>query len=180
MAEIALKSPGDAPASLREAAAVFVRHGSPRVVLGAVAAAAAARIWLAGWSASDLAPVAAIAALWPVLEWLIHVFILHAKPIQIGRVTFDGRVPREHRAHHRDPWNEDFVFIPFHSFSYALPIVAALCFVLTPTVRLALTALSFFLLLTLHYEIVHFLIHTRVDPRGRYYRRLWRNHRLHH
>jgi hypothetical protein len=36
------------------------------------------------------------------------------------------------------------------------------------------------LLLTLHYELIHFLIHTRVQPRTALYRTLWRNHRLHH
>ena len=180
MADAALHSPADTPDSLREAAAVFVRHGSPRVLLGALAVATAARLWLGGWSLWDLAPIAAIAAFWPVLEWLIHVFILHAKPVQIGRFTLDGRVPRKHRAHHRDPWNAELVFIPFHSFSYALPLVVALCFLLAPTRELALTALAVFLLGALHYEVVHFLIHTRVDPRGAYYRRLWRNHRLHH
>ena len=180
MAVAALRSPADTPDSLREAAAVFVRHGSPRVLLAALALAAAARVWLGGWSAWDWVPVAAIAAFWPGLEWLIHVFILHAQPIQVGRFTFDGRVPRKHRAHHRDPWNAELVFIPFHSFGYALPLVVALCFLLTPTPELALTALAVFLLGALHYEVVHFLIHTRVDPRGAYYRRLWRNHRLHH
>jgi len=180
MAHTVLRSPADTPDSLREAAAIFVRHGSPRVLLAALSAAAAARIWLGGWSAWDLAPVAAIATFWPVLEWLIHVFILHAKPVQIGRFTFDGRVPRKHRAHHRDPWNAELVFIPFHSFSYALPLVVALCFALAPTHRVALTALAVFLLLALHYEVVHFLIHTRVDAHSAYYRRLWRNHRLHH
>ena len=160
---------------------MFVAHGSPRVLLAALARGRRrARLARRLVGLGSRAPVAAIAAFWPALEWLIHVFILHAKPLQIGRFTFDGRVPRKHRAHHRDPWNAELVFIPFHSFSYALPLVAALCFLLTPTRELALTALAVFLLLALHYEVVHFLIHTRVDPRGAYYRRLWRNHRLHH
>jgi sterol desaturase/sphingolipid hydroxylase (fatty acid hydroxylase superfamily) len=30
------------------------------------------------------------------------------------------------------------------------------------------------------YEWCHFLIHTAYRPRGRYYRLIWRNHRLHH
>src|SRR5436305_1149196 len=30
------------------------------------------------------------------------------------------------------------------------------------------------------YEWTHFLIHTAVRPRSRYYRSIWRNHRLHH
>jgi len=180
VAESTPRTPGDTPETLRDAAPIFLGHGSPRVLLAALGVAAAARFGLGGWSRWDLVPVAAIAAFWPVLEWLIHVFILHAKPIQLGRFTLDGRVPRKHRAHHRDPWNAELVFIPFHSFSYALPLVVLLCFALTPTPQLALTALAVFLLGALHYEVVHFLIHTRVDPRGAYYRRLWRNHRLHH
>jgi hypothetical protein len=30
------------------------------------------------------------------------------------------------------------------------------------------------------YEWTHFLIHTAYRPRSRYYRAVWRNHRLHH
>jgi hypothetical protein len=30
------------------------------------------------------------------------------------------------------------------------------------------------------YEWTHFLIHTAHRPRSRYYRAIWRNHRLHH
>ena len=51
---------------------------------------------------------------------------------------------------------------------------------MTPTPALAATGLVFHLLLALHYEWVHFLVHTHVVPRTALYRRLWRNHRLHH
>ena len=180
MIEASPIGPGSTPATLREALPVFVGHASPRLLLGAFAVAATARVWLGGFSLLDLVPIAVIAVIWPLQEWLIHVFILHAKPKQIGRFTFDGRVPRKHRAHHGDPWNYDLLFIPFHSFSYALPLLAALCWALTPDPRLALTALAAYLLLAIHYEAIHFLIHTRVAPRGAYYRNLWRNHRLHH
>ena len=35
-------------------------------------------------------------------------------------------------------------------------------------------------LLIAFYEWIHFLIHTSYVPRSRYYKRVWRNHRLHH
>ena len=173
-------APADSPGSLREALPIFARHGSPRLLVAAVLLTGGARLVLGGFTAWDLVPVLVILALWPVQEWLIHVFILHSRPFRIGGRTFDPRVPRKHRAHHRDPWNYEILFIPLHSFAYSLPLLAALCFALTPTTELALTALCFHLLLTLHYEIVHFLVHTRVAPRTSYYRALWRNHRLHH
>jgi sterol desaturase/sphingolipid hydroxylase (fatty acid hydroxylase superfamily) len=53
-------------------------------------------------------------------------------------------------------------------------------FLLTPTTALALTALVAHLSGALHYEAVHFGVHTRVTPKGRFYQRLWQNHRLHH
>ena len=42
------------------------------------------------------------------------------------------------------------------------------------------TELAVAYLLIAFYEWIHFLIHTSHVPRSRYYRRVWRNHRLHH
>jgi hypothetical protein len=175
-----MASVGSAPATIREALPVFLSHGSPRVLLAALAASLAARAAAGGWSGFDLLPPLLIAALWPLQEWLIHVGILHWRPRRLGRWTLDFRVPREHRAHHAEPTRIAAVFIPFHSLFYSLPLLAALCFALAPSLPLALTALASYLALALHYEWVHFLIHTRVWPRSRAYQRLWRNHRLHH
>ena len=169
-----------APRTLREALPVFLRHGSPRILIAALALALAARLWLAAWSLGDLVAIAALLAFWPLNEWLIHVFLLHARPVRLLGRSFDFRVPRMHRAHHRDPWRLELLFIPIHSFLYALPLALALWLWLAPTRAIALTGIAFQLALSLHYEWVHFLIHTRVSPRSRYYQRLWKNHRRHH
>ncbi len=128
----------------------------------------------------DLVPLLGTLLYWPLQEWLIHVFILHWRPRQVAGVTLDFAVPRAHRAHHADPWRLDLIFIPLRSFLYSLPILVGLWLLITPSLPLALTGLCGFLLLTLHYEWIHFLVHTRVWPRTRLYQRLWRNHRLHH
>jgi hypothetical protein len=168
------------PATLRAAVPVFLRQASPRVLLVLVAGALAARLAAGGFSPWDLAPVAGVLVAWPIQEWLIHVYVLHRKPTRwLGR-TIDFRVPRKHRAHHRDPWRIDLVFIPCHSFLYSLPILIALWLAVTPTTPLALTGIAAHLLGALHYEWVHFLCHTRVSPRLGYYQRLVRNHRRHH
>jgi hypothetical protein len=49
-----------------------------------------------------------------------------------------------------------------------------------PAASLALTGLAFYLVMSLRYEWVHFLVHTRYRPQSEYFRRLWRSHRLHH
>ena len=175
--------PSDAaiiPSTLPTALRVFLRHGSPRVILAALGVAMAARLRVGGIEWTDILPILGTCLFWPVQEWLIHVFILHAKPVRLFGRTFDGAVPRAHRAHHRDPWRLDLIFIPFHSFSYSLPILVGLWFLVTPNARLALTGLCFYLVLTLHYEWIHFLVHTKVWPRTKLYQRLWTNHRLHH
>jgi len=168
------------PHTLREALPVFLRHGSPCLLLVLVGLALVARVRAGGFSFYDFVPATVVVLYWPIQEWLIHVFVLHAKPFEFLGRSFDLDVPRSHRAHHRDPWNYRILFIPLHSYLYTLPILVTLCFLLTPTRELALTALLVHLVLTLHYETVHFLVHTHVAPRTPYYRRLWRNHRLHH
>ena len=171
---------GASPRTIREALPVFVTHASPRILLGCLAVAIAARVAVGGLSLLDLLPLAGLALYWPVQEWLIHVFILHAKPKRIFGRTFDGRVPRKHRAHHREPWRLELLFIPLHSFVYSVPALVGLWWLVTPTAALALTGIAAHLALALHYEWVHFLVHTRVQPRTAYYQRLWKNHRRHH
>jgi hypothetical protein len=121
-----------------------------------------------------------ILAYWPLNEWLIHVFILHAKPFRLFGRTIDPAIPRKHRAHHRDPWELELVFIPGQAFVLTLPLLVGLCFLVTPTPQLALTALISYLSLSLRYEWVHYIAHTRYTPRSARAQALIRNHRLHH
>jgi len=171
---------GASPRTIAEALPVFLGHGSPRLLLACLAIALTARVAVGDFSLRDVLPLVGIALYWPVQEWLIHVFILHAKPKRIFGRTIDFRVPRKHRAHHREPWRLELLFIPMHSFAYSIPIMLALWWLVTPTPALALTGITAHLALALHYEWVHFLVHTRVQPRTAYYQRLWKNHRRHH
>lgn len=168
------------PRTVREALPIFLRHGSPFVLLVALSVALGVRWHLGAWSLWDIVPVVVLLAFWPFQEWLIHVYILHFRPFTLWGKKIDFRVPRKHREHHRQPWNYDILFIPLHSYLYSLPLLVLLWVALMPTAALAWTAVVVHLALALHYEWIHFLIHTRVRPRWRYYQRLWRNHRLHH
>jgi len=170
----------ETPRTLREALPVFVAHGSPRFLLFALALTLGARLAAGGFGPSDLAVVAVVLLYWPLQEWLIHVSVLHWRPRSVLGIRLDFAVPRKHREHHRDPWNLEILFIPLHSFLYTAPILVGSFWLLAPTPALALTGIAAHLAFALHYEAVHFLVHTRVVPRGRYYEGLWRNHRLHH
>ena len=179
-ADASAARPSDSPSTLREAVPIFLRHGSPRILIAWVVIALAVRFAVGGVSAWDVAPVAGLLLFWPLQEWLIHVFILHYRPVTVFGRTLDFPVPRSHRRHHRDPWNIDILFIPSHVFLYAIPLQVALWVGLAPTLPLAFTGLAAFYAFTLHYEWVHYLVHTRYRPKSWLYERLWRNHRLHH
>jgi len=168
------------PRTIGAAFVVFARHGSPRVLLIGVMISAAIRVRMGEWSVWDLAVIAITLVAWPIQEWILHVCLLHCPPITLWGRSYEFRIPRIHRAHHRDPWNYDILFIPLHAFVYIFSLNLLLWLMLAPTVPLAFTGATFALVLSLHYEWIHFLIHTRVSPRTRFYQRLWRNHRLHH
>ena len=170
----------DSPTNLEEAVRCFVRHNSPRFLITALAVTLSIRIFVGGWSMWDAVVVAAILGFWPIEEWLTHVFILHLEPIKLFGHTFDFEVPRSHRIHHRDPWNIEILFIPLQGYFMGLPPLLLIAFGVLPTSALALTAVTFYVAMTLQYEWWHFMVHTRVRPHYAYHRRLWRNHRLHH
>ena len=170
----------ESPTTLGGAARRFLDYLSPRVLAVATIATLGVRLALGDWTLWDGAIVLGIVAFWPLQEWLIHVFILHYRPVTVLGRTLDFPVPRSHRAHHRDPWNIDILFIPSHVFLYAIPLQLALWIGLAPTLPLAFTGLATFYALTLHYEWVHYMVHTRYRPTWWLYDRLWRNHRLHH
>jgi hypothetical protein len=185
MTNSALAAPANAshednPDTLRACVSTFFSYGSPRILTVLALAAIAFRLSLGQWVVWDLAVVAGILAFWPVVEWLIHVFILHSKPVRIFGRTIDPIVPRKHREHHRDPWRTELVFIPLHTYLYTPAILVFVWLLVMPTIPLALTGIAVYLCLSLHYEWVHFLVHTRYLPATAYYRRLRKNHRLHH
>lgn len=168
-----------APRTLSTALAVFLRHGSPLILLTLSLVAVSWRLLLGDWSAWDGLIALAWFAWWPFQEWLIHVFVLHHRPKRIGSWTFDPPNARKHRRHHRDPNNIPLTFIPLHTFATTLPLLVGLNLWLLP-LPLAATSIATFVVLSLHYEWCHYLSHVPYTPPLAYYRRICKAHTLHH
>ncbi|MFT4086820.1 MAG: sterol desaturase family protein [Gordonia sp. (in: high G+C Gram-positive bacteria)] len=171
--------------TLRGAAREFFRHPTPWMILAYLAGVVIARAAVGGGGLVDLWAPLVFVALFPLLEWVIHVFVLHWRPRTVGRLTIDTLLARDHRRHHAAPRDVDLVFIP----TRALPWVIAGLGVAVPLAIGALVGapvhatLNFMLvegLVLLGYEWTHYLIHTDYKPRGRFYKAVWRNHRHHH
>ena len=166
--------------TLRGGFGIFAGQLNPRLIAGMLAAAVLGRVALGGWSWGDLLVVGVILALEPFTEWVTHVTVLHLRPFTVRGRTLELHIARRHRLHHRDPKVIKHVLIPqgvlFRLVVFAVPLY----YLVTPTWRQALSGLitSYAMLLT--YEWTHFLIHSTYVPRSRYFRYIWRAHRLHH
>ncbi|RMG95370.1 MAG: fatty acid hydroxylase family protein [Deltaproteobacteria bacterium] len=173
--------PRGTPVSLRTVTEIFFRHRSPRLLVTAVAVFLGLRARLGPPTVWDAAIVLALVAVHPLTEWLIHVFVLHARPKRILGRKVDLALARYHRAHHRLPNDPRWQFIPIREgLLPALVVEIAAVWLLLPTWPLRLTALATMAGLGLWYEWIHYLVHSRYRPRSRFIARLYRHHRLHH
>jgi hypothetical protein len=170
-----------APPGLRASLRQFTTFPTARWLAAMVAGSLAVRLLLGGWRVRDVVVGAVLVALQPFTEWLIHVFILHAKPKVILGRRYDSATARSHRRHHQAPKDPRFIFIAMPAVkTYA--VLDVLLFALAwrldrPSVVTAVLVAN---VLTLTYEWTHWLIHTDYQPRSRLYKGLWRAHRLHH
>lgn len=166
--------------SMRQVFVEFWKHPSPYILSTYLLAAVVGRV-LAGpgewWEL--LLPVGLIAIM-PVVEWVIHVFILHWKPRRIAGIKIDPLLSRKHRAHHRDPRAIPLVFIPWQVELTLGPLGLLVAWAVTPTWTAAFSLLVANLVLLSAYEWTHYLLHSDYRPKSRWYRSVWRNHRLHH
>jgi sterol desaturase/sphingolipid hydroxylase (fatty acid hydroxylase superfamily) len=167
----------------------FRGHFSPRAVAAASALVVAGRLYVGQWSWRDLAVPLLLLCAQPFVEWVIHKYLLHLKPISIRgrRIELYGSI--QHRRHHGSPSDLDRVLLkPVEVVGFLAQIavvIAVLALVVDvagggPVLAPALTGLLFAYVGLFRYEWSHFLIHTPYVPRSRWYRSIWRNHRLHH
>ena len=171
--------------TLAETGRAFWRYPSPWMIAAFLAAAVAARVRVGHWSWTDLLAPGVFLALFPLVEWLIHVFILHWRPRRIAGVEVDSLLARDHRRHHADPRDVPLVFIPWRALVWvillpglALPLgVGAL---LGAGLHARLSFVVTLAAVLLVYEWTHYVIHSDHRPRTRAYTAIWRNPRLPH
>jgi hypothetical protein len=167
----------------------FARRRTPPVLAASILTAVALRVALGAFDWRDLVVLAGVISATPLVEWLIHVLLLHAKPIRWRGRRHELLAAREHRAHHEAPAVLDGVLLPVYALLIFLGLIALIVWTLSFPIHAVLggerlahaaTGLIVSYVVLAAYEWCHFLIHTPYRPRGRYYRSIWRGHRLHH
>ncbi len=116
----------------------FMRRPSPPLLAGAIVAAIALRVALGHYDWRDLVVAAGVIAATPIVEWLIHVYLLHAKPIRWRGQRYDLLAAREHRAHHSAPAELEGVLIPTYAVLIFLPQIAVTVWLLSFPIHLVL------------------------------------------
>lgn len=169
-----------ATVGLGQTFAEFLRHPSPWMIAATLATAVGWRVAEGDWRLTDLWAPVILVAFFPVLEWVIHVFILHWRPRKIAGVKIDSELARDHRRHHADPRDIPLVFIPWRSLIAVIAGDFAIALFAFPRLGQGLTFLIAIAATGLLYEWSHYLIHSDYKPKTATYKAIWRNHRLHH
>ena len=166
--------------TLTDAWQQFWRHPSPWIILTTLVGSLTARVIVGGYHLTDLWVPLVMLASFPFVEWIVHVFVLHYRPVEVAGRTVDMRLARDHRAHHADPRDIPLVFIPWQTFLWLFPAGLAVALLAFDRLGLGLTYFAMLAVIGMGYEWVHYLIHSDYKPRTAPYRAIWRNHRLHH
>jgi hypothetical protein len=176
--------------TLGEARREFVRKRSPWLIAGVIALLVVARAFAGALTWRDGVAALAMLVIYPLGEWAIHVYLLHMKPFEFRGRRVDPPAAKGHRSHHRKPNDltiillepKDIAQLLFLAMPVSIAIWAVPLSLLTggvPVGAIVTAALTTTILIGI-YEWTHFLIHTSYRPRSRYYRTIWRTHRLHH
>jgi sterol desaturase/sphingolipid hydroxylase (fatty acid hydroxylase superfamily) len=179
----------DGPISLSDCLRAFLRQPSPPYLIGAVAVALALRLVQGNWSWRDGLVALGLIVATPFVEWAIHVYLLHSPPIRFRGRRIEMLTAREHRAHHEAPGVLNGVLLPVYGVLVFLAMIAVVNWLLSfgvellvggPRLAYAATGILVSFAILAAYEWTHFLIHAPYKPHGRYFKAIWRNHRLHH
>jgi len=179
----------EGPLTLSDCFRSFVKRPSPPLLVSAIVAALLLRLLQGQWSWRDAVMALGLLAVTPFVEWAIHVYLLHCPPLRVLGLRIELPSAREHRLHHADPSLLEELLLPVYGVLIFLPAIAFVNWALSfpihlllggPRLAYATTGMLTAYVILCSYEWVHYLIHTPYRPRSRWYRAIWRNHRLHH
>jgi len=165
-----------APTTFGGVFSLFIRCPGPWIMFIPAVTALIIRATLGPFTWWDLGLTCLIIGLWPVNEWIIHYWFLHAKPLKLLGFKLDANASRRHRDHHAKPWKLEWVLMDPLELVLTVTAVFSVFWFITPTTELWLIGAATYTLLGVHYEWTHLLTHSLYEPKFW----LWRNLRSHH
>lgn len=114
------------------------------------------------------------------LEWTIHSYLHHARPLPFLGWRVKTPIYRMHIAHHRNPGDIDTFLFGGVSVLAATPILLLTGSLFLGGMNRSLTLTFAFMLCLMIHEVVHVVCHSPIFPRSKFMSRLVATHRKHH
>jgi sterol desaturase/sphingolipid hydroxylase (fatty acid hydroxylase superfamily) len=165
--------------TLRELVVAFFTHYSIIVYLTLATLAIVACIYVAEGPGAPLLSAALIAALYPLVEYIAHRFVLHSTFLYKSPLT--AKVwKRIHYDHHQNPHDLSVLFGALYTTLPAIFLISMPIGWLVGGLPGALAGLATALLIFSGYEFCHCVQHLPFTPKNPWLRRIKRNHLAHH
>ena len=157
----------------------FLSNPMAAVFLTLVVAAWSVRVAIGRWHVLDLIAAVVTVGLWPFVEWIVHVGVLHSEPRTLFGIRIDSIFAKIHRAHHRHPYHPTFGVVPVTTLIQYFLIVPGIIFLFLLWPR-SFTMAAMAATLAFRYELWHYFYHSAYKPRSAWFRRLRDRHLWHH
>src|SRR5262245_22059806 len=157
----------------------FLCNPTAAVFLTLVVAAWSVRVAIGRWHWLDLIAAMVTVAVWPFVEWIAHVVVLHSQPRKLFGIRFDSIFAKIHRAHHRHPYHPTFGVVPVTTLIQYFLIVPGIIFLFLLWPR-SFTMAAMAATLAFRYELWHYFYHSAYKPKSAWFRRLRDRHLWHH
>jgi sterol desaturase/sphingolipid hydroxylase (fatty acid hydroxylase superfamily) len=165
--------------SLRDLVVAFFTHYSIQTYLAIAAVAAGLTVWLAQGPGGPLAAVVTVIVLYPLVEYLIHRWLLHSTMLFKSPLT--AKVwKRIHYDHHQNPHDMSVLFGALYTTLPTIFIITLPLGWLVAGPAGATAALATGLLVFSGYEFCHCVQHLPFTPRNHWLRTIKKRHLAHH
>lgn len=157
---------------------LFASQKGPWVLLASIIFLALAYQYLYQWQWLEVAFVFMFFILRGFVEWLIHAYIMHARPLPIFKIRLKNPIYTMHIHHHKFPDDLDGLF--FKGRSVFLLLLVCFLFFYMLSIRISIMVTLCLAIGLLMYEVFHMLSHSKIQLKNRYLMALLMNHRNHH
>ncbi len=159
----------------------FLFSGSGIWAMISVASLAVAYKSLWGeWSILDVLAVVAFFVFRGVVEWCIHAWLYHARPLPLVRYRLKTGTHMQHLDHHRRPDDLSRLLITYKGVLVLSLAVLMVFLVFFQSFNAAATMVLGFIVVGVMIEVLHLICHCEIPHRSQGMKRLVWLHRYHH
>lgn len=164
----------------REAAKFMLSKPGPIAMVVVFFVAMYGRASAEGFLIYELLCIALLTCFRGVIEWGIHVYILHGHPLPIINKRILTPAVHMHHRHHCNPDDPDGVFFGPIAITASSALVFFAGWLIFPWPGVAYSLVLAFLLMNFIHEWSHMIAHSSIMPSSDWFREAIIGHRLHH